>query len=425
MTCNNLQPASAVSRLALPSTGSPSEVNTYLPFGIYSDPGSDFYSVEFLSGAADQVAYTYNKLGGQMLDIELKTANIYSCYEDAVMEYSYLMNIHQAKNALSDMLGNATASFDQDGTIRNGESLSGSNINLKYPRFEFAYARRVANGIGAEISLNGTDSEYSASIDVVVGQQDYDLQSAISQSSALTSSLDYYGKVGNTRVLIKKVFYKTVHAMWRFYGYYGGINVVGNMNNYGQFSDATTFEIVPVWQNKLQAMAYEDAIYTRRSHFSYELKNNKLRILPVPTRNYPSKIWVNFSIPGDATRDEDADDGLDGVNNVGTLPFENLRYPNINAIGKHWIRRFALACAKGVLAQVRGKFETIPIPGDSATLNAAQLAQESADEKESLREELKTILDELTYTELMKTNAEMTDAVQSIQQKIPRLIYVG
>ena len=28
----------------------------------------------------------------------------------------------------------------------------------------------------------------------------------------------------------------------------------------------------PVWQNKSQAMAFEDSIYTRTSHFSYEIK---------------------------------------------------------------------------------------------------------------------------------------------------------
>ena len=64
--------------------------------------------------------------------------------------------------------------------------------------------------------------------------------------------------------------------MWRFYGYYGGLNVVGNLHQYGQFADDSSFDLVPAWQNKLQAMAYEDAIYTRNSHYSYEIKNNNL-----------------------------------------------------------------------------------------------------------------------------------------------------
>ena len=62
--------------------------------------------------------------------------------------------------------------------------------------------------------------------------------------------------------------------MWRFFAYYGALNVIGNLSTYGQYSDDTTFEVVPTWQNKAQAMAYEDSIYTRVAHFSYELSHN-------------------------------------------------------------------------------------------------------------------------------------------------------
>ena len=44
-----------------------------------------------------------------------------------------------------------------------------------------------------------------------------------------------------------------------------------------------------------------------------------------------------------------------GVNNMNSLPFENIRYSKINSIGKQWIRRFALALCKEMLGQIRGK----------------------------------------------------------------------
>ena len=68
--------------------------------------------------------------------------------------------------------------------------------------------------------------------------------------------------------------------MWRFYGYYGGIGVVGKYSTYGQFADDSTFEIIPTWQNKMQAMMYEDSIETRTSNYSYEIIDNKLRLFP-------------------------------------------------------------------------------------------------------------------------------------------------
>ena len=54
----------------------------------------------FRAGATAQVAFTYKRLGGDVLDIELKADNIYNHYEEAVLEYSYLVNLHQAKNSL-------------------------------------------------------------------------------------------------------------------------------------------------------------------------------------------------------------------------------------------------------------------------------------------------------------------------------------
>ena len=214
--------------------------------------------------------------------------------------------------------------------------------------------------------------------------------------------------------------------MWRFYGYYGGVGVVGNMSTYGQYADDSTFEVVPAWQNKLQAMSYEDSIYTRTSHYSYELRNNKLRLFPIPHTSVIKKMWFEFSIPGDSwTTSDNADVGLDGINNMNTLPFSNIPYKNINSIGKQWIRRFALALCKETLGHVRGKFGNIPIPGESVTLNGPDLIGQSKEEQNQLREELKTILDEMTYGKLMQGDAELVNNVSSIQEKIPLSIFVG
>ena len=137
-------------------------------------------------------------------------------------------------------------------------------------------------------------------------------------------------------------------------------------------------------------------------------------------------MWVDFSvIPNSWDNPPDYDAGVDGINNINTLPFDNIPYENINAIGKQWIRRFALALSKETLGQVRGKFQTVPIPGESVTLNAAELLGQAQAEQEALREELKTILDELTYTAMAKSDAEKANAVEDIQKKVPTLIFQG
>ena len=127
--------------------------------------------------------------------------------------------------------------------------------------------------------------------------------------------------------------------MWRFYGYYGGLGVVGNYSTYGQYSDDATFEIIPTWQNKMQAVMYEDSIYTRTSHYAYEIRDNNLRLFPTPSYwgfDETDRIWVQFYVDNTNAWDKNEDyvDGRDGINNMNTIPFDNLPYENINAIVK-------------------------------------------------------------------------------------------
>ena len=543
MSVPTLTPASTLSAIVLPSSGDSTKVNAALPYKIYSEESSPMYSTQFISGAVDQVSYVYKKLGGDVLDLEITEGNVYAAYEEAVLEYSYLVNIHQATNVLSDALGNTTGSFDSKGNLESGalsSSLDGTHVALKYPKFDYSMTRRIGDGIGAEVGLNAS-VQYSASFDITDGTQDYDLQQIIESASntASTGTLtfssvpsngekftltdtsgatqdftfstvidvvdgatigiqtvgdmdvtmraaelarrtaeaingssitikitatqddtkvnlvqdvagklgdktittdvssglevagftggkttgEYVGKIDGKRILIKKVYYKTPHAMWRFFGYYGGLNVVGNLHNYGQFSDDSTFQLIPAWHNKAQAMAFEDAIYTRMSHFSYELKDNKIRLHPRPYSGGPRKMWIEFSIPTDVWEGDDK--SIDGVNNMNTLPVGNLPFGSINSIGKQWIRRFALALCKETLGQVRSKFGSVPVPGQTVNLNGTALLSEAKTEQNALRDELKKTLEELTYAKLAEQDASLLENTEKVLDKVPNYIFVG
>ena len=94
MALPTLTPVSKTSATILPKTGSTANVVAALPLGVYSG------SAEFITGAAAQVAYTFKRLGGDVLDIEITEQNVYANYEDAVLTYSYHVNIHQSKNIM-------------------------------------------------------------------------------------------------------------------------------------------------------------------------------------------------------------------------------------------------------------------------------------------------------------------------------------
>jgi hypothetical protein len=422
----NLQPLSETSAVILSSTGSASDVAAAVPFGVYSS------SEKFLTGAALQVNFVYKRLGGDVVDIELTNANVYSAYEEAVLEYSYILNMHQGKNILSDALGKVTGTFDH-----LGDSLTGpSGANLQYPKITLSYANKVGDGVSTMAGVGGTTRIYSASFTTVKNQQDYDLQSIISSSSASGvndngDAVDYSGKVSDSRVIIDKVFYRSPIAMWRFYGYYGGMGVVGNYSTYGQYADESTFEVVPTWQNKLQAIMYEDSLYTRVSHYSYEIVDNRLRLYPTPRGDtnfagYLNRIWFRFRIADNSWGEaDDTNTGVEGVNNINTLPFDNLPYANINSMGKQWIRNYALALCKEMLGQIRGKFQTVPIPGESVTLNYSSLLSEAQKEKDDLRQKLTDMLKEIEYVELAKKDQEKVTAVEETLRRSPLPIFVG
>ena len=426
MALPTLTPASSASAVVLPETGSLANAasSANYPYGIYAS--GSLADSSFVTGAAEQVNYTYRKLGGDVLDIEITEKNVFAAYEEAVLEYSYILNIHQAKNVLHSALGSSTGTFNNDGERTDPQA--DDDIQLKYPKFQFGYARRLMDQTITEAGLGGTTPVYTGSFDSEIDKQVYDLQEIV-QELSLTGSSSSPGVVDNQRVIIRRVWYRTPHATWRFYGYYGGINQVGNMSTYGMYADDSTFEIIPAWQNKLQAMAYEDAIYTRNSHYSFEIQNNKLRIFPSPTHAMsPEKYYFEYTVhdPDEIfTEQDDRKSGIEGVNNMNTLPMANLPYENINSIGKQWIRRFALALTKEILGQIRSKFGALPIPNNTVNLNGTALISEAKETQKSLREELQKVLDEMTYEKMVETQSNMAKNTQVTIQHYPFLIYQG
>jgi len=438
MAVPNLTPKQQTSAIVLHSTGAAGLLTTTsVPYGAYMR--GPLSSSQWGSGAVSQVALTYKMLGGDVLDIELTEDNVYTSYELATLEYSYIVNNHQAINVLSDFLGAVTGTFSHSGTLQAGGELSSSltkdgkrsHAALKFPKFKFEYSKRIADGLAGGAGLGDDIRIYSASFLLQDATQHYDLQKIVQDASTDGSTMgqDFANGVNNKRIAIRRVYYRSPRTMWRFYGYYGGLNVVGNLTTYGQYSDESTFEVIPAWQNKLQSMAFETSLYTRASHYSYELNDTRLRIYPAPSNpgtGAPTKMWFDFSVPQDAyvtssTRQE----GIDGVNNYSTLPFSNIPYENINSMGLQWIRRYALAISKEMLAQVRGKFASIPIPGEAVTLNASELSAQAKEEQTALKTELKELLDKLTYSALADADAKKAEDANRLQIHIPMGIFRG
>ncbi len=421
-------PASKIGRIVLPQYATIAEVNTEenpLPLSAYTD------DEEFIQGCADQVAIVYFTLGGDVMDIELTPYLVFSAYQQAVLDYSAILNSHQARNVFSSLLGTTVGEFDSEGNIIESEEGGlepGSHFELKYPKFDFGYSMRIADATSSQADVGGDESLYKIGIAMTSGQQDYDLQTLI-ETEAEDPESPFYEKIAEfdakTKVLIKKVYFQSPRSMWQFYGHFGGLNVMGNLNTYGMWADDAQYQIVPVWQNRLQAASFKESMAVRTAHFSFRIVNNILRLYPVPDGIFPPTVWVEFMFPTNVWGSDGGKSGVDGVNNFNTIPFENIPFTYINSMGKTWIRKYATSLSKVILGNIRSKVGSIPIPGQNVTLNGPELLNQGKEEIRQLVDDLKKLLDDMTYASAAKSDKEQIQDAKEIMASIPLPIYIG
>jgi len=139
----------------------------------------------------------------------------------------------------------------------------------------------------------------------------------------------------------------------------------------------------------------------------------------------PLSDRVGLLYETDDKADAVTEDGTNKITNVGEVPYDNPTFLKINTPGRDWIYRYTLALSKELLAYVRGKYQTVPVPGSEATLNQADLLTDARAEKEKLLSELSELLQVASRTSQLKAQAEETDAMNQTLKGVPMTIFVG
>ena len=99
---------------------------------------------------------------------------------------------------------------------------------------------------------------------------------------------------------------------------------------------------------------------------------------------------------GNETANPDQEKPKNLITDMSNMPYTRPTYAYINEPGRQWIRKYALALAKEMLGGVRGKYQSLPIPGDETTLDYSRLLSEAAAEKTELITQLREDLDATT-----------------------------
>ena len=370
------------------------------PYG-YFDVDDDF-PVE-----ADQFAvFAKRKLGEDVLSVELTRKMYYGNFEESVLEYSSIINQYQAKSQLLQLMGMPTGSYEAE---------------QKYPRENLQYLARFAEPYAMEAGIGGSYNMMSGSIDLVAGQQDYDLNIDLKDSDGnIIFDIGQNAEDGfKTKLKISEVFHFSPQAAYRFFDTTGAINYLNNEFSFESFTPETIFYVLPVFEDILRAGQLDLSNRVRRSNYSYKIIGSKIRIFPTPTSENPQKLFLRVMYNPDPLNPDYVDQTINGVNNLSNVPFGNLIYSKINSIGKTWIRQYALALCKEQLGEIRSKFSSVPIPGSDVSLNGSDLLSRGREDKNNLVTQLKEMLDTMTYDKLLEVSSTRAEMLQKQLRFIP------
>ena len=382
--------------------GSSSFSSGNTPYGFYDSDtefsGSGNHSIDKFAD------WSAKRLGYPIVEIELQDVQFYACYEEAITEYSAQVNQFNIRDNMLALQGQETGSgaTKTDLTHRKLTPTIGRNIQL-------------AEQYGSEAGVGGTIDFKSGSIDIVSGSQVYDLDALWAQVSESGNAIE-----------VRKIFYEAAPAITRYFDPYAGTGD-GSYNmldsfGFGNSSPAVQFMMMPMYADilKVQAIEFNDQI--RKSAFSFELRNNKLRIFPNPTSAYT--LHFDYIVKKD--RDNALQGTSDGViTDFSNAPFNNMAFANINEVGKQWIKKYGLALCKELLGTIRSKYASLPIPGAETTLDGDTLRTEAATEKETLVTQLREMLEQMSRKALLEADKDEAEFLNEKLNKVPIPIFIG
>lgn len=387
------------------------------PFGVFdADP-------QFQSDADSMVVFVKRKLGDDVLSVELTKKQIWACFEEAVLEYSRLINESRIKSELVVVLGTPTGS-------------SGSvDLSTTYVRQTLEFLMRMSEAYSSYGGYGGSYNLKLGYFDLKIGVQDYDiysdLMSADVSGSRLIDTLPS-GSRGKLRVL-DVMHFEPLAAQQFLLNASNVTNFLATNFNYESYVNSTVFYVLPVFEDVLRRGMLEESFRVRRSHYSYEITGTKLRIYPMPNSGLTlGHLYIRVMPPQDPTTPSYAsgsygDDSMGGVTGPSNAPYGVLKYKDINSPGRQWIRDYCFALCRELLGLIRSKFESIPIPNSEVRLNGDNLVSQAREDKEKLIQQLLDFLSALTRDKLAEIQASLAENVakQLKYVPIPKMIWIG
>jgi len=379
--------------------GSGSAVPGHTPYGFYD---SDLI---FRSDAQASAIWAAYRLGYPIVDIEMLDVNFYAAFEEAVNEYAAQVNQMNIQNYLLTFQGQSISAL---GNL-TGKAVTADNL---------PYIIEIGKGYGREVGVGGYADWKKGFVITQPLQQTYDLQEL------------WANEVENcNRIEVMRIFHDFPPAFARIYDPFSmtGMSYSNVMNEmgFGAYSPAVQFLMTPIFEDLLRGQAIEFNDMVRKSAYSFELVNNKLKLFPIPTFSF--KVYFNYMVRNDRLSGSLANNNnpSGSVADYANIPYNNITYSTINSVGKQWIRKYFLAVCKEMLGIIRQKYQSLPIPGGEVTLDGAELRSEAQQEKTDLITQLRETLQAASQKQLMENQALQAEQMQETLKRVPLFIYIG
>ena len=346
---------------------------------------------------ADMFArWAATRLGYPIMDVELQDIHFYSALEEATSEFGAYVNSYNIKDNLIYMQGNLLD--------------TGSDYNNKYINKNFGNLIEIAKNYGTEVGSGGNVNYKTGSVYLDPGVNRIDLK---------TEYADIYES--GSAITVKKIFNNPTPASIRYLYPFAYQQLMTDSFGFANQGIATNFLMLPLHGDVLRMQAVEFNDTLRRSQYSFQLRNNVLTIFPIPRER--RRIIFDYFLT-DERNNPIKDDKL-RITDYSNVPYGPKSYAFINAVGKQWIKKYALAIAMETLANIRGKYSSIPIPESDVTLNAGDLLSTAESMKTNLIDELKEMLDNLTTKSLMGAEEDKSNSLNAVLKHMPLKIYIG
>ena len=372
------------------------------PYGFFDS------DADFDKEADNIVTFIKRKLGDDVLSVELTKKQIWANFEESTLEFSSILNQYQAKSQLVQFLGMPIT----------GSTGAMSGSEGKYPRENLDFLARFAEPYSAEAGVGGSYDMVSGSIQLTRGTQDYNIYRELKDTAGnliFSSSMNSL----RTKLRISEVFHFSPQAAYRFFDTTSAINYLNNEFSFESFTPETIFYVLPVFEDILRAGMLDISNRVRRSNYSYKIIGTDIRIYPKPTAQSPKKLWLRIKFFSDPLNPAYQDDTIQGVSNLSDIPFGDLKYSNINSIGKQWIRQYTLGLSKELLGLIRSKFSSVPIPGSDLQMNGDALVTQGREDQSNLKTQLKEMLETMTYDKLAETQASRSEFINKQLKYVP------